>query len=67
MYVNRPEKIGDIRQAIREETGLDVEVEILLSRTTEGRQLADIPVEELIRESVGMPVEIEDLPEDEEG
>lgn len=66
MYVNRPEKIGDIRQAIREETGLDVEVEILLSRTTEGRQLADIPVEELIRESVGMPVEIEDLPEDEE-
>lgn len=66
MYVNRPEKIQEIRQAIRQTAGRDVEVEILLSRAAEGRQLADIPVEDLLQDAVDMPVEIEDLPEDEE-
>ncbi len=66
MYVNRPEKIQEIRQAIRETTGKDVEVEILLSKEESRRGLADIPVEELVREAVRMPVEIEDDPEEEE-
>lgn len=66
MYVNRPEKIEEIRQAIRETVRKDVEVEILLSREGTHRGLADIPVEELIREAVRMPVEIEEDPEEEE-
>ena len=66
MYVNRPEKIEEIRQAIRETVQKDVEVEILLSEGAGRRGLADIPVEELVREAVRMPVEIEDEPDEEE-
>ena len=66
MYVNRPEKIQEIRRAIRETAGRDVEIEILPPQTAGGRHLAEIPLEEMIREAVHMPVEVEDLPEEEE-
>ena len=65
-YVNRPEKIEEIRQAIRETVRKDVEVEILLSDGADRRGLADIPVEELLREAVRMPVEIEEDPDEDE-
>ena len=66
LYVNRPEKIEEIRQAIRETVRKDVEVEILLSDGADRRGLADIPVEELLREAVRMPVEIEEDPDEDE-
>ena len=66
LYVNRPEKIEEIRQAIRETVRKDVDVEILLSDGADRRGLADIPVEELLREAVRMPVEIEEDPDEDE-
>ena len=41
-------------------------MEILLSDGADRRGLADIPVEELLREAVRMPVEIEEDPDEDE-
>ena len=65
LYVNRPEKIAELEEAIRTVVGKAAQVEIVLAGEGNRRGLSEIPVEELLREEVQMPVEIEDDPESE--
>ena len=63
MYVNRPEKIEELKTAIRTVIGREAEVEIVLSDREGRRSLAEIPVEERLKEEIQMPVEVEEEPE----
>ena len=63
MYVNRPEKIEELKAAIRTVIGREAEVEIVLSDREGRRSLAEIPVEERLKEEIQMPVEVEEEPE----
>lgn len=65
LYVNRPEKIAELEEAIRTVVGKAAQVEIVLAGEGNRHGLSEIPVEELLREEVQMPVEIEDDPESE--
>ena len=60
MYVNRPEKIEELKTAIRTVIGREAEVEIVLSDREGRRSLAEIPVEERLKEEIQMPVEVEE-------
>ena len=64
MYVNRTEKIEELKTAIQAEIGKTAEVEIVQADGG-SRSLAEIPVDELLQKEVRMPVETEDGPESE--
>ena len=65
LYVNRPEKIEEIKAAIRTVIGCEAQVEVVLADREGRRGLAEIPVEEIIKEEIHMPVVEEDEPEQE--
>ena len=65
LYVNRPEKIAELAEATRPVVGQAAHVELVLAGEGNRHGLSEIPVEELLREEVQMPVEIEDDPESE--
>lgn len=60
--LNKPERMEELQKVIREAAALEVAVEVICSGETGGNSLAAIPVEELIKEVIHMPVEIEDGP-----
>ncbi len=62
--VKKPEHMEELQEVIRNTVGLETAVEVICSGDTGGSSLAAIPVEELVREVIHMPVEIEDAPED---
>ncbi|MCF0122474.1 MAG: DNA polymerase III subunit gamma/tau [Lachnospiraceae bacterium] len=64
-YVNRPEKIEEIKAAIRRVIGCDTQVGIVLANWENCRDLVKISVEEIIQEKIHMSVVVEDEPEEE--
>lgn len=60
----KPERLEELQEVIRNATALDVAVEVICSGSGGGGSLAEIPVEELIKEKIHMTVEIEDAPAD---
>ncbi len=62
--LKKPEKLEELQNLIRETTALDVNVEVICSGDTGDSSLAAIPVDEIIKEAIHMPVEIDDAPAD---
>lgn len=60
--VGKPERLEELQAVIRNATALDVAVEVICTGDSNGSSLVAIPVEELIKEVIHMPVEIEDVP-----
>ncbi len=60
--LNKPERLEELQKLIRDTAALEVAVEIICTGETGVNNLAAIPVDELIREVIHMPVEIEDTP-----
>ena len=60
LYVNRTEKIEELENAIQAVIGKAAQVEIVFSGEQTRRGLAEIPVDELLKEEVQMPVDVED-------
>ncbi|MCQ2510449.1 MAG: DNA polymerase III subunit gamma/tau [Lachnospiraceae bacterium] len=60
--VAKPERLEELKAVIRNATALEVTVEVICSGDSGGKNLAAIPVDELIKEVIHMPVEIEDVP-----
>ncbi|MDO4617298.1 MAG: DNA polymerase III subunit gamma/tau [Lachnospiraceae bacterium] len=62
--LNQPERMEELKGVIRSVMSLEVTVEVICSGDTGNSALAAIPVEELIKEVIHMPVEIDDTPEE---
>ncbi len=62
--LNKPERLEELKASIRRTVSVEAAVEVICSREGGSASLAAIPVEELIKEVIHMPVEIEDVPED---
>ncbi|MDO4490265.1 MAG: DNA polymerase III subunit gamma/tau [Lachnospiraceae bacterium] len=60
--LNRQDRLEEIQKLIRDTAALEVAVEVICSGDSSGNSLAEIPVDELIKEVIHMPVEIDDTP-----
>lgn len=64
-YVNNPEAAQILERLIRERIGKSVEVEMLLAAEHQKTGLAEISIDDLIKEAVHMPVVVEEEPDEE--
>lgn len=62
--LTKPERLEELQNLIRNSTALEVVVEVICTGDTGGSSLAEIPVQELVEKVTSMPVEIEDIPDE---
>ena len=65
--INEPERIGELKRVILQVTGKDAEVEAVAPSGAGGRQLTDIPLEEILNSEISdFPVEEYEGPDEDE-
>ena len=64
-YVNNPDAAQTLERLIQNRIGKSVEVEMLLAAEHQKVGLAEISIDDLIKEAVHMPVVVEEEPDEE--
>lgn len=63
-YIDDPAYKEELKQRIAKRTGLDVEIEMVMANENQGQSLAQITVDEALRENIHMEIEIEEDPKE---